>query len=378
MASPPRISELKHTVFMSYAHDDDIGWNLFVTNFNAELNRGLVARLRDLDLPRTHFDTENGPMNGPLDEALKRSIKGSFAMMLFVHDGYVASKWCLQEIKLFKTLFGEKGFTERLFIVAMSEAAIKRLEQKPDWIELFPKGDLVWKPFYQDDETDVPMNIYSPHSRGKDAVVANDFWERFVKLREAIVKEFRRSAEQELTRFQPGSAHAPPPAETQESNALESLVYIEGEPGQALYWESLGKQVAAMWDTVVALEPKEPQLLLRPTGLPMHNLQDRPRLDNADGVILLWADKAPESLLAQIAMVEPKLQGPRIAPGLIAYLMEVGKATPETVPATLMNWPVVRFATRPQDGGSATVLAEDMPKLAKYLRDILTYKRSAS
>ncbi len=376
MASSPGISELKHTVFMSYSHDDDEAWNWFVTNFNTELNRGLSARLRDLDLPRTHFDMENGPINGPLDDALRKAIQGSFAMMLFVHDGYVASKWCLQEIKHFKSLFGEQGFMDRLFIVAMSKAAMQKLEAKPAWKELFPRGDLIWKPFFQQTDTDVPMDIYSQHSRGKEAVVANDFWEKFVKVREALVKEFRRAAEEEITRFQPGSLLAAPlpPVEV---NALESLVYIEGESDQELYWEPLGKQVAAMWDTVVALEPKEPQLLLRPTGLPMHNLQDRPRLDNADGVILLWADKAPESLLAQISMVEPKLRGPRIAPGLIAYLMEVGKAAPESVPATLMNWPVVRFATRPQDGGSATVLAEDMPKLAKYLRDVLAYKLSA-
>jgi hypothetical protein len=40
---------------------------------------------------------------------------------------------------------------------------------------------------------------------------------------------------------------------------------------------------------------------------------------------------------------------------------------------TINNWPVVRFATRPD--ASATVLADDAPKLAAFLKRVLAHKR---
>jgi hypothetical protein len=118
------------------------------------------------------------------------------------------------------------------------------------------------------------------------------------------------------------------------------------------------------WDQVVALEKPEPPLRLRPTGLPMTDILSRPRLDDADGVVLVWGWRTPDSLASQIAQVEPKLSGPHFAPGLIAYLME----RPDDQPASdsINNWPVVRFATR--SDGSVVVLADDQPRLARFLR----------
>lgn len=377
MASSTRISELKYTVFMSYSRDDDDFYNRFITHFNDELNRMLNARLKKFGSPpSTYFDKENGPVHGPLDDALRRAINSSFAMIIFVHDGYVASQWCLQELKHFKALAGRRGIEKRLFIVAMSKDAIADLEQTVAWKDVAQEAELTWNPFFQEHDINTPMDIFLKHSRGVEAVVASDFWKKLLQISKALIAEFTEESAHDLVNFHPYESKVHPQS-TLSSNSLDSLIYIEGEPGQEKYWEPLGKQVAAMWDTVATREQLEPRLLLRPTGLPMHNLHDRPRLDNADGVILIWADKTPESLLAQIAMVEPKLQGPRMAPGLIAYLIEVGKAQPETVPETLMNWPVVRFATRKEDGGSATVLIEDMLKLAKYLREVMDFKRSA-
>jgi hypothetical protein len=368
-------SDMKYPVFMSYAHDDDMAWNNFVTNFDTELNCGLAARLRDLDLPRTHLSSKNGPINGPLNDALRRAIDGSFAMMLFVHDGYLRSPWCLQELKHFKTLFGDDGFIDRLYIVAMSHRAIKNLERHPDWIALFPSSNHVWMPFFDAEHPDWPMNIYVSNSRGNKALVASEFLTPFFRLREDLVERIREKSNSESDpRGFPVNA-VRPAAPVPSAKTLDVMVFIESEPGQEQFWEPLGQQVAAAWDQVVALEPKEPQLLLRPTGLPMHDLHNRPRLDDADGVILLWGEKATESLLAQIAQVEPKLSGPHLAPGLIAYLTEVGKSPVQPVPETIRNWPVVRFATRYGDKGSATVVADDQPKLVSYLRDVLAHKR---
>ena len=160
-------------------------------------------------------------------------------------------------------------------------------------------------------------------------------------------------------------------------DALEVLIFIESEPGQEAFWEPLGSQVSQAWGPVVESEPKEPPLLLRPTGLPMHDLHNRPRLNGADGVILLWGEKAQESLLAQMALVEPKLARPNPAPCLIAFLMDAAVGTAHGVPELIQDWPVVRFASRRGAEGSANVVPEDKDKLAKYLRSVLAHKRQA-
>jgi TIR domain len=367
----------KHTVFMSYAHDDDIGWARWITKYDEELNRGLQSRLRELNLPQTHLSSKNGPINGPLGKALKDSIDASFAMIVFVHDGYLRSPWCLQELKYFRDLHGPDGFRARLFIVAMSRRAIDILAKRPEWLDLFPDPDPVWMRFHQrpEDLPNQPIGMFLRDPQGTDAVMATEFLQPFFQLREKLVETFQEAADLDPDLFksaEPALRAAPIPA-----GNLEVLAFIESEPGEEGYWEPLGRQVKQAWDQVVALEPQEQRLRLRPTGLPMHDLHNRPRLDGADGVILLWGEKAQESLLAQIALVEPRLAPPNVAPGLIAYLMTADVETAADVPETIQHWPVVRFAIRRGDQGSATVVAEDAPKLTQYLSDVLAHKRRA-
>jgi hypothetical protein len=148
-------------------------------------------------------------------------------------------------------------------------------------------------------------------------------------------------------------------------------VYIEGNKEQEKYWESLGAQVVASWDKVVAPMQIEPQLYLRPTGLQMTEIDQRPVLDDADGVVLLWGKKTPDSLAAQINKVEPKLSGPHYAPGVVAYLMDGPFDTRST--ESVGNWHVVRFA--PTADGGIAVLAEDAAALTAFLISVLERKR---
>ena len=198
-------------------------------------------------------------------------------------------------------------------------------------------------------------------------MVSNAFWDRFVKLRERLAKKIKREiqAEQALQNNLIVPQSSPPVDE-------HVRVYIEANKDHDLYWESLGEQVVISWDQVVALERIEPKLHLRPTGLPMNALAQRPLLDGANGVILLWGRKTPDSLAAQISQVEPKLSGPQPAPGLVAYMMQ--DLTDMPGPTTINNWPVVRFVTR--DNG-CIVAADDAPKLTKFLKRVLVHKRGA-
>ncbi len=361
-------STCKYSAFLSYATVDDQAWAQWITNFGEEFDLALRARVLGVKVPNSHLSEKDGPVHGHLGPELRQRIKESFAMVLFVHDGYVNSEWCLQELKYFKDLFGDSGFRDRLYIIAMSRDAMEVLQQKPLWREEFTgENQLVWLSFYQDDRDDHPIDMYAINPRRQKLVVANDFWTRFVRLRDDLAMKIKHQVAEE------GFVPTYPLA----SDARRSVpqdehvrVYIEGNKGQNKYWETLGEQVVNIWTRVVADEQIEPPLYMRPTGLPLNELQQRPILDDANGVVLLWDRKTPDSLAAQISQVEPKLSGPWFAPGLVAYMMQTATDVPDS--PTINNWPVVRFATSSE---RATVVPEDVSKLETFLRSVLAHKR---
>ena len=366
-----RFSDYTYSVFMSYAHADDQAWGYWITNFNIELNLMLPPRLRGIDVPKTHLSGVNGPITGPLNEELYRNVKASFAMILFVHDAYLDSEWCLKELDYFKELFGEHGFRDRFFVIALSKRAITKLTAGEAWQRICPFDHQVWMPFYDEDAPSIPMDIYASNTRDKQVVVANAFWHKFLRIREALADKIMALVESEP---RPSAYPTAVPAAARQlplpDDELLVRVYIEGNKEQETYWESLGAQVVASWDQVVATMQIEPQLYLRPTGLPMTEIDQRPVLDNADGVVLLWGKKTPDSLAAQINKVEPKLSGPHFAPGLIAYIREDPNDTRST--ESIGNWNVVRFARTP-DG--VVVLPEDAATLTAFLNSVLERKR---
>jgi hypothetical protein len=366
-------SSYEFSAFLSYAHDDDKAWNGWISSFNAELNLALPARLHGIRVPEAHLSQKNGPITGPLNEELYKNVEASFAMILFVHENYVGSQWCLQELEYFKRLFGDDGFRERFFVIALSEPWINTLTARDQWKRVCPFEDQVWIPFFDENDRDFPMEIYASNTRNKQVVVANGFWREFLRVREALAKKIRASVESEQCAPAYPVAAAPAAARgaTLPEDELLVRVYIEGNKEQEKYWESLGQQVVAGWDEVVAPMQIEPRLYLRPTGLQMTEIDQRPVLDDADGVVLLWGKKTPDSLAAQINKVEPKLSGPHYAPGLVAYLKEDPNDTRSS--ESINNWPVVRFAATP-DGGVA-VLADDAPALREFVKSVLEHKR---
>ena len=365
-------SSYTHSAFLSYAHDDDEAWAGWITNFNTELNRMLPPRLHGISVPNAHLSSKNGPIAGPLNEELRKNVAASFAMILFVHDNYLSSEWCLHELEYFKELFGDDGFRERFFVIAMSEHAIKELTGRAQWKLVCPFDDQVWMPFFDDDDRNIPMEIYASNTRDKQVIVANGFWRKFLRVREALANKIRATVDHEQhAPAYPDVAPALARSATLPEDELLVRVYIEGNKDQETYWESLGAQVVASWNEVVAPMRIEPQLYLRPTGLQMTEIDQRPVLDDADGVVLLWGKKTPDSLAAQINKVEPKLSGPNYAPGVVAYVMDgpLDARSSESVG----NWHVVRFAATP--GGGVAVLAEDAPVLKAFLTSVMERKR---
>ncbi len=145
-------------------------------------------------------------------------------------------------------------------------------------------------------------------------------------------------------------------------------IYIESNRHERTLWQALGRQVQAKWEQVCAeLAPgRLPPLALRPRGLPVDALDAFPRLDDADGVVLLWGQKTSEALVAQINKVEAKLPGGAdTAPGIVAYLMPPQQSA-EPVPA--WGWQVLRFdASR---NGRIDVLEAERDELRRFLVDV--------
>jgi hypothetical protein len=192
-------SDCEFSAFISYAHADDVAWFNWVTDFRNELERGLAARLRGVRVPRMHMSGENGPVSGVLADELKERIADSYAMIIVVHDNYAQSDWCLKELAYFKSLFGDEGFRERLYIVALSETAINQVTGSAAWRALVPSADQLWIPFFEERDRDHPIEIYL--DRG---LVAPEFRAPFERLREDLVRKLKRVAP-------PVSLPPPPP-----------------------------------------------------------------------------------------------------------------------------------------------------------------------
>ncbi len=183
------LKDCEYTAFISYAHADDelaFGW---VTQFRDELERGLRAQLRGMQLQRMHLSGENGPVSGRLSEELKKRIEDSFAMIIVVHENYAQSEWCLKELEYFKSLFGDDGFRQRLYIVALSEQAMLSVSGGSAWQRLMPGGEQLWMPFFAATEPTRPLDIYMG-----PGLVANQFRPPFERLRNEFAGKLKLAA----------------------------------------------------------------------------------------------------------------------------------------------------------------------------------------
>ena len=143
--------------------------------------------MRGLSVPRMHLSGDNGPVAGVLGEELQQRVAASFAMIIVVHEDCAQSGWCFKELAYFEALFGEQGLHERLYIVALSEAAIQRVSRSEAWQALLPGGEQRWLPFYDPADPTRPLDIYmSP------GIVANAFRAPFERLRGDLAAKLRR------------------------------------------------------------------------------------------------------------------------------------------------------------------------------------------
>jgi len=188
--------DCRYSAFVSYAHADDEAHSGWVTKFSEDLERILKGRLKGAAgpvFPPMHLSGRNGPVAGSLTLELQQRIADSFAMVIVVHDAYVQSEWCLKELAFFKSLFGDQGFLERLYIVALSQPAMLEVTAKPEWAAL-TLDDQLWIPFFKEDEPDRPM---------RRRLDSGDLTERFEAQLERLLKRLVPGIKQSSSRTVP-------------------------------------------------------------------------------------------------------------------------------------------------------------------------------
>jgi hypothetical protein len=152
----PEYSACMHSLFISYAHADDIGHNRWVEALRDAIWNRLAGLPRDIIRHGIHFSQENGPSAGHLGHELEERVRKSFALLLVVGDRYVDSNWCERELELFTKIFGVEGTKSRLFVVVMSKSAHQAVRKSKVWQQLVAP-DQVCIPMYQDQYPDTPI-----------------------------------------------------------------------------------------------------------------------------------------------------------------------------------------------------------------------------
>ena len=146
----------------------------------------------------------------------------------------------------------------------------------------------------------------------------------------------------------------------------QAVIYIESNKRELDHFESLGKRLRPYWESI-ATGSMPPQLAFRHRGLAIDKLADLPTLAEADGFILLWGLKDPESLLAQISQVEKRVQAdPDLPPGIVAYLIPPHDGVGGAVPA--YGWRVLRFDASSVD--NIDVILDESERLKVFLRQV--------
>ena len=200
------LKDCEFTAFISYAHADDTAWYGWVRHFRDELERSLGAMLRGVRLPRMHLSGENGPIAGALSHQLQDRVAKAFAMVIVVHDNYAQSTWCLKELEYFKSLFGDDGFRQRLYIVALSESAMAAVSGGRDWQRLLPDSDQVWLPFYDEADRTRPVDVYMA-----PGLVSPAFRVPFERLRADFAAKLKQAVADDLSPRMAQATRALPP-----------------------------------------------------------------------------------------------------------------------------------------------------------------------
>ncbi len=387
-----KYTECTYSAFISYAHADDNANFRWISHFKKELQNklnGELARIAGGPKP-AHLSQENGPINGGLEDQLRARIEQSFALIVVAGNNYSGSEWCVEELEFFKRHFGDMGLQKRLYILALRSDVMDRVTTNPDWQRLALPHQ-VWLPCY--DEQNEAIRPYLDNG-----ALASDFQKTVTKISKDLVVNIQESltarappalqkteliceadvaqqaaavTEQPLSAVQPAAQSERSDAESDKGDSVR--IYIESNPQERNEWKPLGRRLAELWKDVNKEGQVEPPVKIRFRGLPVEEIDPRSnRLDDADGVVLLWGKKDSHALRKSIDTIEDLLPDTdAFAPGIVACLTPPQQANQ---PRSALGWSVVSFQNRePMMIEDASGAAE----LKGFLKDILEKRSTA-
>ena len=108
----------KHDIFISYSHlDNNSEWVSMFRDYIDQKVSGRVGR-DSLDIFIDYYDLAG---NRKLDNELRRHVRGSRALFIFLSDNYLASDWCSKEIEWFEQ--NSPNLRSRIFIIRMQDVS---------------------------------------------------------------------------------------------------------------------------------------------------------------------------------------------------------------------------------------------------------------
>ncbi len=384
-----KYADCTYGAFISYAHADDRSNFSWISHFRKELQSKLSG-----DLARTpggakpfHLSQDNGPIRGDLGDELRSRVEESFALIVIAGHNYLDSEWCLKELQYFNARFGGEGLKQRLYILALRDDVVSRVKNRSEWQALGLSDAVFLRCF--DESSNEAVQTYMD-----TGVLALEFRRLISKIADDLVASIRESINEKVAPNVKSTELvcdqlAPEvqaegmkeqrvtgePARTAGAADIRNSVriYIESNPIEVNEWKPLGRRIAEVWKDVNSELRRNPPLPMRVRGLEVDGIDRRAqRLDDADGVVLLWGRKDSHALRESIDKMEDLLpEDEAIAPGIVACLRPPQSAGQ---PAEALGWSVVGFENR--DSAMKEEPGEAI-KLRSFLKDILE-KRSAA
>jgi hypothetical protein len=186
----PRFAECEYSVFVSYSGADNVRYGAWAQDFSQELRVQLEAALaphrkhlhRPL-LPEPHAFEINGIVQGELSKELRRRMAASFAVVIVVGEGYLASEWCLKELDYLRQLFGADVIARRLFVIALGQEPMTQITLLPQWRAVFAP-DQSCNPFFTNEIGRPHIPVLRPDCKAPSAT----FLQHFAPIREKLVQ----------------------------------------------------------------------------------------------------------------------------------------------------------------------------------------------
>lgn len=250
-------------------------------------------------------------------------------------------------------------FSEQDPLVPLAGAGGHLSVQKREWERLEGKRRLLWY------RPPVASGAVRKAASGADAEFITSLLPA-ATIQDELINQLRAI----LAESQPATAV---PA-SRDPPYTKVIMYIESNPNELYEWGSLGQRIREIWKELTTGRPNESQIVIWPRGLNLDELaRSKHRLDNADGVILLWGTKTDRSLISQIDLVEDLMPFDEpVVPGFVAYLIPPHE---DEGPKVAQGWNVFRFRKR---GDRIEEVADETDQIRAFLKEILIRRTRSS